>query len=53
MNVQFKIEDINELVRNSDLHLKIEMRVDCEDFGAISIKMVVETVKHVGALGRR
>lgn len=43
MNVQFKIEVINELVRNRYMDLKIEMRVDCEDFGAISIKMVVET----------
>lgn len=34
---------INELVRNSDVDPKIEMRVDCEDFRAISIKMAVET----------
>lgn len=53
MNVQFTIEVINELVRNRYVDLKIEMRDDCEDFGAISVKMVVETVIHVGAQGRR
>lgn len=36
------------MVRNRDVDFKIEMRVGCEDFGAISIKMVVETVTHKG-----
>lgn len=30
------------------MDFKIEMRVGCEDIGAISIKMVVETVTHKG-----
>lgn len=49
---QLKTEDINELVRNGNL--KIEMGVDREGFGAVGMKMVVETNAHIlEALGRQ